>query len=206
MILVGLTGGIASGKSTVANMLREKGAVIIDADALGHQVYEAGTPGFRSVVDRFGEEIVAEDGSMDRKKLGKVVFKDAAARADLEAISHPEVFRLIAEAIERERDSDRMVVVDAALLVEAMPDRGRSMGIDALLVVSADPKDQLERMITERGMEASSAKARMNAQAPLERKLAAADYVIHNRGSIADLSASVDVLWDQLRQRFGEGD
>lgn len=202
MILIGLTGGLASGKSTVAEMLRARGAVVIDADVIGHEVLAPGRSAHAAVGERFGDGVMAPDGAIDRAKLGKIVFADSEARADLEAITHPEIMAEIARRIEKERGTGRVVVLDAPLLVETLPDRGKSLGLDALVVVSLGVEDQVMRA-TERGMGESDARVRVAAQAPVERKLAAADYVIDNRGSQEELAASVELLWEDLAARFG---
>lgn len=201
MILIGLTGGVASGKSTVASVLASKGAVIIDADRLVHEAYRSGTPVHEAVVDRFGPDFVAGDGSIDRSRLGKAVFQDERARRDLEAIVHPEVYKGIMEGIEQNRGTDKVVVVDAALLVET--GRGGALGLDALVVVAADVDEQIRRMIDHRGLTEEAARARIGAQAPSSQKLAVADYVIDNRLNISDLKVSVDALWSDLHERFG---
>lgn len=198
MILVGLTGGIASGKSTVASLLREKGAEVIDADAIGHWVLSNDGPGYSKVLELFGDAIKAPDGSIDRSKLGAIVFADVEKRKALEAISHPEIFVEMQRRIGSHAGTDAVVVIDAALLVESLTTSRNDLGLDALVVVSADPIDQIDRVVTNRGMTRQDAEARMASQAPIERKLAVADFVIHNRGSVESLRKSVDVLWDEL--------
>jgi dephospho-CoA kinase len=205
MILIGLTGGIASGKSTVARLLESKGALVIDADKIGHEVMASGGPAFDQVIERFGRDILTADGEIDRAKLGPIVFADEKALADHTALTHPHIVGEIVKRIDAERAGDRVVVVDAALLVEGLAkDRGKALGLDALVVVSTNVEEQIRRMIDERGMEEPAAKARIGSQAPPEKKLAAADYVIDNRGSIDDLRESVDLLWEDLERRFGE--
>jgi len=180
----------------VAQLLQAKGAVVIDADVLGHQVLEAGSPSFASIVDVFGDAILSKDGKIDRAKLGEIVFGDPDKRKQLEAISHPRILEEITQRVDELRDTDQVVVLDAALLVEIVPDRGRSIGLDALVVVSSFPEEQLERMISLRGMSERDAGARIASQGPLEKKLAVADYVIHNRGSLDELGKAVDLFWD----------
>lgn len=198
MILIGLTGGIASGKSTVAGMLRSKGAHIIDADRLGHEAIAPGQPAYDALVARFSADILASDGTIDRSKLAAIVFADPSARADLESVTHPVIYSRILSKIEELRNTDDVVVLDAALLVEMFPDRGRSIGIECLVVVSSFPEEQLKRMIELRGMDEVDARARIDAQAPAERKLAAADIVVNNRGTLAELEESVDTLWSEI--------
>ena len=207
MILIGLTGGLASGKSTVARMLESKGGEVIDADVIARQVVAPGSPAFGQIVDRFGREVVGPDGTLNRQALADLVFKDAAARSDLESITLPEIYSEIARLIEQYRASDRFVVVDAALLVETA-DRGGStgrlgpLGLDALVVVRSEQDLQIKRVIEHRGMDEVQAGARLASQAPMSLKLAAADYVIDNRGSMEELRDSVDTLWSELEKRF----
>lgn len=202
MILIGLTGGIASGKTTVAGLLKQRGATIIDADRIGHEVMNPGGPAYDEVVERFGKEILAPDETVDRKKLGAIVFSDPSALADHVAITHPHIVKEIFTRIDAERSRDGLVVVDAALLVEGLAsDRGKSMGLDALVVVSADVEEQIKRMIDHRDLEEDSARSRISSQAAPEKKLAAADYVIDNRGSLEDLERSVETLWQDLMNR-----
>lgn len=198
MILIGLTGGIASGKSTVARLLEKKGAAIIDADVLGHQVLEPGGPPYEKVVERFGDVVLTPDGRIDRTKLGEIVFGDPQARADLNAITHPEIYRAIVKSIEDFRTTGRVVVLDVALLVETLTDRGKRLGLKALVVVAANPSEQIERLARDRKMTTEQATARIRAQAPNASKMAAADYVIDNRGTFENLERSVDALWDLL--------
>ncbi len=207
MILIGLTGGLASGKSTVAGMLESKGGEVIDADVIARQVVTPGRPAFQQIVDRFGLEMVGPDGTLDRQALADLVFKDAAARRDLESITLPEIYSEIARLIEEHRGSRRFVVVDAALLVETA-DRGGStgrlgpLGFDALVVVRSEQDLQIQRAIEHRGMDELQAGARLASQAPMSLKLAAADYVIDNRGSMEELRDGVDTLWSALEKRF----
>jgi dephospho-CoA kinase len=262
-IFVGLTGGIASGKSTVARLLESRGAIVVDADRVAHDLLAPGTPVHQAVVERFGPGILSPDGTIDRRALAATVFAPAAsptaaqsappnpadsredqaartdaassaggqvltgsgssggpaagtgtgssgsqARIDLEAIIHPAVWREVAERVAEARDAERadgrlrVVVVDAPLIVESLPDRGASIGLQALIVVSARVEDQIERSLG-LGRSADDVRARMAAQAPPAQKLAAADYVVDNRGTLEDLERSVDVLWTDLIARFG---
>jgi dephospho-CoA kinase len=197
MLLVGLTGGIGSGKSTVARLLGERGAVVFDADVLARDAVAPGTPGHEAVVQRFGADALAPGGELDREALAEIVFADPAARRDLEAIVHPEVRRLFAEGCDRYRDSDAVVVFGAPLLVET----GMHSAFDLLVVVSAPLETQLERLLRDRGMSAEQARARIDAQAPLAEKVAVADIVIENDGSLDDLERRIDEVWPQLRER-----
>jgi dephospho-CoA kinase len=202
VVLIGLSGGFASGKSTVAGMLEARGAVVIDADRIAHEVISARGPAYPAVVDRFGPGILAPDGDIDRGKLARTVFNDPDARRDLEALTHPEIFAEIARRLAAERERAGVVVLDAALLVETGAHRGL-LPMAALVVVAAEPEDQIERAARRRGLTRQEARARIASQAPIEAKLAAADYVIDNRGDLAELERNVDALWEDLLARFG---
>ena len=189
---VGLTGGVGSGKSTVATLLAEHGAVVIDADAIAREVVEPGTPGFDAVVAEFGDEVVGPDGRLDRPKLAGIVFGDESKRAQLNAIVHPLVGRRTAE-LAQAAPPDAVVVYDIPLLVEG----NLAAGFDVVLVVEADRELRLARL-AERGMAADDARERMAAQASDEQRREVADVVIENNDSLADLEAAVDDLWDLL--------
>jgi dephospho-CoA kinase len=197
VLLVGLTGGIGSGKSTAARMLRERGAVVFDADVLAREAVAPGTEGHRAVVERFGADVLAPGGELDREALAAVVFADPAARRDLEAIVHPEVRRLFAEGSEAYRDTDRVVVLSAPLLVET----GMHSAFDVLVVVAVHEQVQVERLMRDRGMSEDEIRARIDAQAPLEDKAAVADILLDNEGSPEDLERQVDRIWDDLVAR-----
>jgi dephospho-CoA kinase len=197
MLLVGLTGGIGSGKSTVARMLAERGAVVLDADAFAREAIAAGTPGFRAVAERFGEEVVDPDGGLDRPGLAAIVFADDEARRDLEAIVHPEVRRRLVRAIEAHADGDDILVIDSPLLVEA----GQGGSVQLLVVVTAPEEAQLERLAADRGMSEEEVRARMAAQMPPEEKAANADVVLDNDGDLLDLERQVERLWRDLEAR-----
>ena len=197
MLLVGLTGGIGSGKSTVARLLEKRGAVVFDADLLAREAVEPGTPGHASVIERFGADVLAPGGELDREALASVVFADPSARRDLEEIVHPEVRRLFAEGSEAYRDTDRVVVFSAPLLVET----GMHTAFEILVVVSATVATQIERLMRQRGMSESSIRARIVAQAPLEDKAAVADFLVDNEGTLDELESQVDRLWSDLSAR-----
>jgi dephospho-CoA kinase len=197
VLLVGLTGGIGSGKSTVARLLEKRGAVVFDADLLAREAVEPGTPGHAAVIDRFGADVLAPGGELDREALASIVFADPAARRDLEQIVHPEVRRLFAEGTEAYRDTDRVVVFSAPLLVET----GMHTAFEILVVVSATVATQIERLMRQRGMSEASIRARIDAQAPLEDKAAVADFIVDNEGTFDELESQVDRLWTDLAAR-----
>ncbi len=197
MLLVGLTGGIGSGKSTVARMLEERGAVVFDADLLAREAVEPGTPGHAAVIERFGADVLAPGGELDREALASIVFADPAARRDLEQIVHPEVRRLFAEGSEAYHDTDRIVVFSAPLLVES----GMHTAFEILVVVSATVATQIERLMRQRGMSEAAIRARIDAQAPLEDKAAVADFLVDNEGTLAELQSQVERLWRDLSAR-----
>jgi dephospho-CoA kinase len=196
MLLVGLTGGIGSGKSTVSRMLEERGAVVLDADAFARAAVVAGSPGLRSVVERFGRDVVTPEGDLDRAKLASIVFANPAALADLEAIVHPEVRRMIADGIQENLDRDRVVVLVNPLLIEM----GTHRDCDVVVVVSTSPETQIARSVA-RGMTEQDVRSRMAAQLPLDERARTADVLIDNEGTIDDLEREVDVLWRQLQER-----
>jgi len=196
MLLVGLTGGIGSGKSTVARLLEERGAVILDADVFARDAVRAGTEGFAAVVRRFGDEIVAPDGELDRSRLASIVFADPAALADLEAIVHPEVRRMIADGIQDHLDGDRVVVLVNPLLIEM----GTHRDCDVVVVVSASPDTQVARSVA-RGMDEADVRARIAAQLPIDDRARMADVLLDNEGTLEELAAEVEVLWRDLAAR-----
>lgn len=191
---IGLTGGIASGKSAVAELLAEKGALIVDADVLAREVVEPGTPGLDAIVRRFGQSVLLPDGSLDRPKLGEIVFSDADARADLNAIVHPRV-RARAAELEATASDGQTVVHVIPLLVET----GQAASFDEVIVVDADPQTQVRRLRARNGLSREQAEARLAAQASREERLAAATVVIDNSGDIAALRRAVEATWPRLR-------
>ena len=190
---VGLTGGVASGKSTVSALLREHGAVVVDADALAREVVEPGTPGLASVVAAFGSEVLGADGSLDRARLGAIVFADPARRAELEAIVHPLV-RARAAEIEAAAPEGAVIVHDIPLLVET----GQAGAFEAVVVVDAPEEVQVERAVRERGWTAEEARARIAAQASREERRAVATYVVDNSGTSEDLRQRVAEVFEEL--------
>jgi dephospho-CoA kinase len=201
VLLVGLTGGIGSGKSTVARMLEARGAAVFDADLLARQAIAPGTPGHDKVVERFGPNVLAPGGGIDREALASIVFADPAARRDLEAIVHPEVRRMFAERSERYEDTDTVVVFSAPLLVET----GMHTAFEVLMVVSAPVDTQVERLMRDRGMSEPTIRARIAAQLPLDAKAEVADVLVDNEGTIEDLEGQVDRVWEDLQARAGRG-
>ncbi|MFI0416821.1 dephospho-CoA kinase [Spongiactinospora sp. 9N601] len=198
MLTVGLTGGIGSGKSEVARMLARRGAVVIDADQVAREVVEPGTEGLARVVAAFGEEVLTKDGALDRAKLGSIVFADSAKLATLNGIVHPLVGTRVAE-LQAAAPDDAIVVYDVPLLVE----NGLAPRYDSVIVVDASDEIRLERLVRIRGMSEADAKARIAAQASREARLAVADHIVPNEGSVADLEARVGDVWAALGRQAG---
>ncbi|MFI9583073.1 dephospho-CoA kinase [Streptomyces sp. NPDC052236] len=196
MLSVGLTGGIGAGKSEVSRLLVSYGAVLIDADKIAREVVEPGTPGLAAVVDAFGPEILTADGTLDRPKLGSIVFSDADRLARLNAIVHPLVGAR-SRQLERAAEADAVVVHDVPLLTE----NNLAALYDVVVVVDASPKTQLDRLVRQRGMPESEARSRMAAQATREQRLAIADLVIDNDGPLEDLEPRVREVWTELTRR-----
>lgn len=195
MLRVGLTGGIASGKSAVADELAARGAVVVDADLLAREVVEPGTPGLAAVLRRFGPGVLGGDGRLDRPRLGRLVFAEPEARRDLERIVHPAV-RARAAELERAAAPDAVVVHVIPLLVET----GQADDFDLCVVVDVDPETQLQRLQQRNGLSREEAEARVGAQATREERRAAADRVLDNNGSPDDLRAEVGRLWQELTE------
>lgn len=196
MLLVGVTGGIGSGKSTVARMLRNRGAVVFDADVFAREALQPETDTYEAVVRAFGREILRADGQIDRERLAGMVFADSRLREKLERIVHPYVRRRLAEAVEPYRDSDSVVVYDAPLILEA----GRRSDFDVLVVVTAPVEAQIARLEA-RGMHEEQARARMASQMPSEEKARQADFLLDNAGTVAELEVQIDRLWEGLVDR-----
>lgn len=197
MLKIGLTGGIASGKSLVSARLRELGAVLIDADALAREVVEPGTPGLAAVAAEFGAGILDGDGRLDRARLGSIVFAEPDRREALNAIIHPRVRERAAAMLGTAKRGD-IVVQDIPLLVET----GQGSSFHLVLVVDAPDEERIRRMTEIRGMTADDAVARMAAQASRDERLAAADVVLDNSGSVEDLTELVDTLWEERLAPF----
>ncbi len=202
MLLVGLTGGIGSGKSTVARLLDKRGAVVFDADILAREAVAMGTPGYDRVVERFGANVLSPGGDIDREALASIVFADPSARRDLEAIVHPEVRRHFAEATERYLGSDAVVIFSAPLLVET----GMHTAFEVLIVVSVPVQTQIDRLLRDRAMSEDAIRARIAAQLPMEEKAAVADILVDNEGSLEELEGQVDRIWDDLATRARASD
>ncbi|MDQ3991274.1 MAG: dephospho-CoA kinase [Actinomycetota bacterium] len=197
MLLVGLTGGMGAGKSTVARMLARRGAEVVDADKLARLAVAPGTPGYDKVVELFGPGAVTAAGELDREAVAGVVFADAAKRAALESIVHPEVFRLLAERVEGRQGTDAIVVFDAALIVET----GFHEACDVVVVVTAPEEDRVRRVMRARGMSEAAARERVAAQIASSRREAHADVVVRNDEDLAALERRVDELWERLERR-----
>lgn len=192
---IGLTGGVGSGKSAVANLLAEKGAFVIDADALAREVVAPGSDGLAEVVAAFGPEVLHADGSLDRQALAAIVFDDSDARATLNAITHPRIAARTAELM-GQADPGQVIVHDVPLLVE----NNLAAAYDLVVVVVASPEIRLTRL-AQRGMPAAEARRRMGAQATDDQRRAVADVIIENSGSWQELQAQVDALWQRIGDR-----
>ncbi|MFF8368093.1 dephospho-CoA kinase [Streptomyces lydicus] len=194
MVKVGLTGGIGAGKSEVSRLLASYGAVVVDADKIAREVVEPGTPGLAAVVAEFGEGVLTPEGTLDRPKLGGIVFNDPEKLKALNAIVHPLVGARSAE-LEASAGPDAVVVHDVPLLTE----NGLAPLYDTVVVVDAAPQTQLDRLVRLRGMAADEAKSRMAAQATREQRLTIADLVIDNDGPLEALEPQVRAVWERLR-------
>ncbi|MDQ6633430.1 MAG: dephospho-CoA kinase [Gemmatimonadota bacterium] len=195
MLLIGLTGNIGSGKSTVAQLLSERGATIIDADVLARRAVEQGTSAYSAIVERWGTSILAADGLIDRGALRRIVFSEPLELEQLNTIVHPEVERMRIALVEQARQrGDRLVVCDIPLLFE----RNLTAGYDRIVLVDAPRPVRLERLVRERGLRETEAMAMIVAQMPAELKRARADFVIDNAGSLTQLDQRVSEVWSAL--------
>jgi dephospho-CoA kinase len=203
LLTVGLTGGIGSGKSAAAQRLAALGAVVVDSDVIAREVVAPGTTGLKAVVEAFGPDILSSDGSLDRDRLGALVFADPEARVQLNAIVHPRVREQTAVrfAAAEKVDPDAIVVNDVPLLVEG----GLQSLYEVVVVVDVPVETQVERLTAARGMSESDARARIAAQASREQRLAAANHVIDNRGDLDDLDREVARVWADLSARASGG-
>lgn len=196
MRLIGLTGGIAAGKSTVAARLTERGAIVIDADRVAREVVEPGEPALASIAARFGEHVVV-DGALDRPALGAIVFADADARRDLERITHPAIQARVAERIAAHADDpDAVVVYDVPLLVEARVPHD----FDAVVVAHAPAEVRIARLVELRGIAREEAERRVRSQASDDERLAVADVVVDTSGTMDETVAQVDALWRAIEE------
>jgi dephospho-CoA kinase len=201
MLVIGLTGGIGAGKSTVSRLLAERGAVILDADVYAREVVEPGGPAYQGVVDRFGKEVLLPDGHIERPALATIAFSDPAALADLNAIVHPAVGVVIAERLAEESATDHVVILDVPLLVES----GRS-NTAGTIVVDCPPEEALRRAVA-RGLPEDDVRRRTANQVSREDRLAKADFVVDNSGPETALPAEVDKAWawiEALNSRSGD--
>ena len=196
MLRVGLTGGIGAGKSEVSRRLAAQGAVIIDADAAARDVVAPGTPGLTEVIEAFGPGVLLPDGTLDRARLGDLVFADPEQRARLNEIIHPKVGARMSE-LEQAADPTAIVVHDVPLITE----NGLASAYDVVVVVDVPPRTQIDRLVKQRGMTRDQAKARIAAQATREQRLAIADMVVDNSSSLTELDRQVGDLWAELRRR-----
>jgi dephospho-CoA kinase len=204
MKLIGLTGGIASGKSTVAKRLVEHGAVLVDADVLAREVVEPGTDGLAEIERVFGSSVISPDGSLNRPALGAIIFADKARRTQLNAITHPAIWKRAIELFEAAKaaDPDVVIVYDVPLLAEAAADR--PMEFDLVVVVQADTETRVDRMVALRGMSRSEAEGRVRAQASDADRLRLADVIIDSNGSLEHTLEQVDGLWQSLGGRTAQ--
>ena len=194
MRLIGLTGGIATGKSTVARMLADHGATVIDADELAREAVRPGEPAFALVVQRFGPDVVQADGALDRARLGEIVFADAAARRDLERITHTRIIELMQERIAAALAGDApLVVVDIPLLFE----NAREGLFEGVLLVYAPPEVQIQRLRERNGLDEESARRRLAAQLPIDEKRDRATWIIDNAGDLDATRRAVDAWWER---------
>jgi dephospho-CoA kinase len=199
MFVIGLTGGIGSGKSTVSDMLRAKGAAVVNADQIGHEVYRPGTPVWEQVVAAFGRQVVGDDGQIDRRKLGQIVFSDPQARRRLDAITHPPMEQMMAERLEElRRQSTRVAVLEAAILIEA----GWAHLADEVWLAAVSPEVAAQRSMERSGLSREQAEARIAAQLSNEERLKHAQVVIDTDCSLAEVAQRVDELWDDLIGRL----
>ena len=196
MYRIGLTGGIASGKSTVATILREMGVPVINLDQISREIMHRGTPAYREVLAVFGQAVLTPDQEIDRKALGKIVFSDPEARQRLEGITHPRILQGMEEQIAQlEAQGSRIVVIEVPLLIEG----GRMHEYDEIWLVYVDEATQLARLQARDTLDESGAMARIAAQIPLEEKKVYADHLIINTGAIADLKKQIEEIWREVQ-------
>lgn len=196
MKIIGLTGNIASGKTEIAKIFKELGAKIIDADMIAREVVEHGEPAWQEIVDEFGSDILNSDRSINRKKLGQIIFNDDTRRKRLNRITHPRIMAKIKEKIDHlKKENVNLVIIEAALIVE----RGGLLNvIDELIVVSADAETQIERIMTRDGLQRDEALSRIESQMPTSEKTKHAAYIIDNSGSLGETRKQVQEIWKKL--------
>ena len=201
MLVVGLTGGIGSGKSTVASMFSKRGATIIDADAYAREVVAPRSEATKEIREEFKEKVFTKEGLLDRAALGKIIFEDEKARARLEAIVHPRIASMVAARLEQlKKDGTRLVFYEAALLVE----KSLHEDLDGLLVVTAPRRTQIQRVMQRDGLSEDEAVARLKAQLPLERKIELANWVVDNSGTLEETEQQVADVWRAIRHVAGQ--
>ncbi|HET9265920.1 MAG TPA: dephospho-CoA kinase [Vicinamibacterales bacterium] len=194
MVRAALTGGIATGKTTCLAIFEALGAATVDADVLAREAVAPGTPGLAQVIQRFGQQVLNPDGSLDRAALGRVIFADRTARADLEAIIHPEVYRRVGEWLANLSSGTRVAIADIPLLFET----GHQHEFDRVIVCACDGAEQLRRITARDGLSVEEARARLAAQWPIEEKVARADYVIRTDGPFAETERQVRRAYEML--------
>ncbi len=196
MKIIGLTGNIASGKTEVAKIFKELGAKIIDADKIAREVVEPGEPAWQEIAHEFGSNILNSDGSINRKKLGEIIFNDERRREHLNRITHPRIMTKIKETIDHyKKENVKLVIIEAALIVE----RGGLLNvIDELIVVSADAETQIERIMTRDGLQRDEALSRMESQMPISEKTKHAAYIIDNSRSLRETRKQVEEIWTKI--------
>ncbi len=205
MFLVGLTGGLGSGKSTVAQMLKERGAKVVDADAASRELTEKGESGYEMLLAELGPDILKEDGELDREELARIVFADPAKREWLNGLLHPLIMQRMAEQLGRYADEvgeEGFAVVDVPLLVET----GMEKLFRSIIVVLTDPSEQVARVKRDRGMSEEEAWARIRSQATNEQREAVADFVIENSGTLDELEKRVEEVWQAVQAKAGPSD
>jgi len=196
-VIVGLTGGIAGGKSTVSRMFRDLGARLIDFDELARRVVEPGTPGLEKIVDTFGKQILQSDGTLDRRQLSGIVFSDTEKRRVLERLVHPDIYRVFAKEVSRitADKPDAIIVAEVPLLVEAnLPHL-----FDIIVLVYTSDQAQIERLVERQGVTIQTAAEMLAAQLPLAEKKPYADHIVHNDGSLESTRRQVQAVWEKLK-------
>ena len=197
MRVVGLTGGIGSGKSTVSGILAKLGAKIIDADLVSREIMEKGKEAYNEIVDCFGKEILDKEGNIDRKKLGSIVFSDKEKLKRLNEITHPKIIDKIKKMIEEEKDKNKVIVIDAALLIET----GLYKLVDEVWLVVVDIDTQIKRVMERDGFSCEEALKRIKSQMPLEEKIKYADFIINNSKDLRKTEEQVRLLWQRFDRR-----